>query len=222
MNAEPCYPARGQRWALGLEFNGAAFRGWQTQQPGVRSVQATLEAALSRVANHPVTLHAAGRTDAGVHALGQVAHVFVTSPAVAGLFQIRALNFREIGLTFLRYTVVMQAPELPQVIGIDVTENGDGSSLIDYNFDRNIDLNPGEPFTFTGSGIDNLPPFTGPDGFGETDTANVIAMASAYVTDHWEVTVTLEDWLGTLPGEAIRLQGCIIEATGGHPLRSQL
>ena len=148
--------------------------------------------------------------------LGQVAHVFVTSPAVAGLFQIRALNFREIGLTFLRYIVVMQAPELPAVLGIDVMDNGDGSSLINYNFDRNIDLNPGEPFTFTGSGIDNLPPFTGPDGFGETDTANVIAMASAYVTDHWEVTVTLEDWLGTLPGEAIRLQGCIIEATGGH------
>lgn len=83
MNAEPCYPARGQRWALGLEFNGAAFRGWQTQQPGVRSVQATLEAALSRVANHPVTLHAAGRTDAGVHASQMIAHFDSPAPRSA-------------------------------------------------------------------------------------------------------------------------------------------
>lgn len=63
-----------QRWALGIEFNGLAYRGWQTQQAGVRSVQATLEAALSQVANHPVIVHAAGRTDAGVHACNMVVH----------------------------------------------------------------------------------------------------------------------------------------------------
>lgn len=74
MSAEPFYPAQGQRWAVGIEFNGAAFRGWQTQQAGVRSVQATLEAALGQVANHPVVLHAAGRTDAGVHASQMIAH----------------------------------------------------------------------------------------------------------------------------------------------------
>lgn len=62
------------RWALGVEFDGRAFRGWQTQQPGVASVQEVLEAAISRVANHRVVVHGAGRTDAGVHGSGMVAH----------------------------------------------------------------------------------------------------------------------------------------------------
>ncbi len=61
------------RIALGVEYDGTAFSGWQTQ-PDARSVQQTLEAALSRVADHPVRVHCAGRTDAGVHALEQVVH----------------------------------------------------------------------------------------------------------------------------------------------------
>ena len=64
----------GTRWAMGVEFDGREFRGWQTQQLGVLSVQATLEAAISRVANHKVTVHGAGRTDAGVHGSGMIAH----------------------------------------------------------------------------------------------------------------------------------------------------
>lgn len=66
------------RIALGVEYDGTDFRGWQTQQPGVRTVQTCLEAALSRVADHPVSVVCAGRTDAGVHALEQVVH-FETS-----------------------------------------------------------------------------------------------------------------------------------------------
>lgn len=62
------------RLALGLEFCGSQYRGWQTQQEGVRSVQETVEKALSKIANHAVTLHAAGRTDAGVHACNMIAH----------------------------------------------------------------------------------------------------------------------------------------------------
>lgn len=62
------------RYAIGIDFNGRAYRGWQTQQPGVRTVQETLEGAIARVADHPVTVIAAGRTDAGVHAAGMVAH----------------------------------------------------------------------------------------------------------------------------------------------------
>lgn len=62
------------RLAIAVDFNGRAYRGWQTQQPGVASVQETLEKAIGRVANHPVTVIAAGRTDAGVHASGMVAH----------------------------------------------------------------------------------------------------------------------------------------------------
>ena len=61
------------RIALGIEYDGSSYSGWQTQAHA-RSVQAELEAALSRVADHPVEVTAAGRTDAGVHALAQVAH----------------------------------------------------------------------------------------------------------------------------------------------------
>jgi len=59
---------------VGLEYDGSAFRGWQRQEAGVRTVQGVLEQALSRVADHPVQLHCAGRTDAGVHASAQVVH----------------------------------------------------------------------------------------------------------------------------------------------------
>jgi tRNA pseudouridine38-40 synthase len=67
-------PLSAARIALGLEYDGTGFHGWQTQQPGVRTVQDELERALSRVADRPVRVHCAGRTDAGVHALGQVVH----------------------------------------------------------------------------------------------------------------------------------------------------
>lgn len=69
-----------RRHAIGVEFDGRAFRGWQTQQPGVVSVQETLEQAIGKVANHPVIVHAAGRTDAGVHASGMIAHFDSPSP----------------------------------------------------------------------------------------------------------------------------------------------
>ena len=63
--------------ALGIEYNGSRYFGWQRQQE-VTSVQACLEAALSKVANAPIGVFCAGRTDAGVHATGQVVH-FVTT-----------------------------------------------------------------------------------------------------------------------------------------------
>ncbi len=59
--------------ALGIEYDGTAYSGWQRQSNGP-SIQERLEAALASVADEPVTLVCAGRTDAGVHALGQVAH----------------------------------------------------------------------------------------------------------------------------------------------------
>lgn len=67
------------RIALGIEYDGSAYAGWQ-QQAHARGVQAEVEQALAGVAGHAVALTAAGRTDAGVHALMQVAH-FDTSAA---------------------------------------------------------------------------------------------------------------------------------------------
>ncbi|MFO1503874.1 MAG: tRNA pseudouridine(38-40) synthase TruA [Steroidobacteraceae bacterium] len=61
------------RFAVGLEYDGSGFSGWQ-QQEHAPSVQREVTAALSRVLDHPVEITAAGRTDAGVHARGQVAH----------------------------------------------------------------------------------------------------------------------------------------------------
>ncbi|MFT3904910.1 MAG: tRNA pseudouridine(38-40) synthase TruA [Steroidobacteraceae bacterium] len=61
------------RIAVGIEYHGAAYRGWQLQ-PHAPSVQHCLQRALATVADAPVELTCAGRTDAGVHARGQVAH----------------------------------------------------------------------------------------------------------------------------------------------------
>lgn len=61
------------RIALGLEYDGSAFCGWQSQAGGC-GAQDALETALARMSGHPVRVAAAGRTDAGVHALSQVAH----------------------------------------------------------------------------------------------------------------------------------------------------
>jgi tRNA pseudouridine38-40 synthase len=61
------------RIALGVEYDGSAFHGWQ-KQPGGGTVQNALEVALGQIAGIPVAVVCAGRTDAGVHATGQVVH----------------------------------------------------------------------------------------------------------------------------------------------------
>jgi tRNA pseudouridine38-40 synthase len=66
------------RLALACEYEGSDFVGWQVQANG-RSVAACLGAAISRVADEPVVVHGAGRTDAGVHAGFQVAHFDTTA-----------------------------------------------------------------------------------------------------------------------------------------------
>lgn len=63
-----------RRWKLTLEYDGTDFCGWQ-RQDNVMSVQEAVERAIHAFSGETVTVHVAGRTDAGVHATGQVAHI---------------------------------------------------------------------------------------------------------------------------------------------------
>lgn len=80
------------RFRLTVEFDGRPFMGWQRQAHGP-SVQEAIERACEAITGEPATLHAAGRTDAGVHALAMTAHVDVARPIAA--FRLgEALNAR--------------------------------------------------------------------------------------------------------------------------------
>lgn len=69
-----------QRWKLTIEYDGTHFVGWQRQENGL-SVQECLEKAIHGFCGEAVTIHVAGRTDSGVHAVGQVAHVDIARPS---------------------------------------------------------------------------------------------------------------------------------------------
>jgi tRNA pseudouridine38-40 synthase len=98
-----------QRLALRLAYLGATFAGWQ-RQPGKRTVQGVLEAALTTLYGQPVQVVGAGRTDAGVHAAGQVAHFDAPLPippagvvrALAGLLppEVRVMRAWTVGASF--------------------------------------------------------------------------------------------------------------------------
>ncbi len=73
-HASPCvFHFAMTRWKLTIEYKGTNYAGWQ-RQLDVPSVQQAIEEALHRFCQQEITLHVAGRTDAGVHAKGQVAH----------------------------------------------------------------------------------------------------------------------------------------------------
>ncbi|AGJ99010.1 Pseudouridine synthase [Wolbachia endosymbiont of Drosophila simulans wNo] len=62
------------RYKITIEYNGSSFFGWQKQQHSANSIQETIENAIFNFSGERVSLHCGGRTDAGVHALEQVAH----------------------------------------------------------------------------------------------------------------------------------------------------
>ena len=86
-----------------VQYHGAAFSGWQRQHQQA-TVQGELERALSTIANQPVTVRAAGRTDAGVHASGQIADFITTAdrPVEQWLRGVNGLTADGINVTWLR------------------------------------------------------------------------------------------------------------------------
>jgi tRNA pseudouridine38-40 synthase len=90
-----------QRIAVGIEYDGSAYAGWQAQ-PALRTLQLVTEQALSGIAAEPVSLTCAGRTDAGVHAVGQVAHFDTNALRSARSWVLGANSAlpRDVSLTF--------------------------------------------------------------------------------------------------------------------------
>ena len=76
---------------LTLEYEGTAFSGWQTQSEGLRTVQNHLEKKLEKIFKKKIHCQASGRTDSGVHALGQVVH-FKADTKISPLLIHKALN----------------------------------------------------------------------------------------------------------------------------------
>jgi tRNA pseudouridine38-40 synthase len=93
---------------LTLSYDGSEFNGWQTQ-PGFRTVQETLEGAIARLTGEPrVRVNASGRTDAGVHAVGQVVNFYTSSTIPAGVL-VKAFNAH-----LPADVVVLQAEDMPE------------------------------------------------------------------------------------------------------------
>jgi tRNA pseudouridine38-40 synthase len=105
--AEELPPRRNVR--LVIAYHGGAYHGWQRQAQGIDTVQQRIEEAASRVLNHPVTVFGAGRTDAGVHAAGQVANFYTSRLSVPLVGLRRAMNSRLPGDIAIRSAA--EAPE---------------------------------------------------------------------------------------------------------------
>ena len=80
-----------QNIKLTVEYDGRNFSGWQIQKKGERTIQGEITRALARITRKPVIVIGAGRTDRGVHALGQIAHVKLDS-LLSSTTLLKALN----------------------------------------------------------------------------------------------------------------------------------
>lgn len=89
-------------YRLTLEYDGTGFRGWQRLPDGARTVQGRVEAALSEIFGEPIEISGSGRTDAGVHAVAQVASFHATErPPEVVLAQLRRILPEDIGAVAL-------------------------------------------------------------------------------------------------------------------------
>src|SRR5947209_17800289 len=98
-----------RNFKLTLSYDGTDFNGWQTQ-PGVRTVQETLETAIAQLTGEPrIRANASGRTDAGVHAVGQVVNFYSVTQLPCETL-VRAINAH-----LPADVVVREAADVPQV-----------------------------------------------------------------------------------------------------------
>ena len=96
-----------RNFKLTLSYDGTGFFGWQTQ-PGFRTVQETLEAAIADLTGERIRVNTSGRTDTGVHALGQVVNFYSATQLDAETL-VRAVNAR-----LPEDVVIAEAVEMPQ------------------------------------------------------------------------------------------------------------
>src|SRR5687768_6523554 len=98
------------RWKLTIEYKGSTYAGWQRQTKDP-SVQAAIEGAIKAFCGQDITIHAAGRTDAGVHACGQVAHFDLDygDRPLSGFELMKALNAHLRG----QGTCILKAENVP-------------------------------------------------------------------------------------------------------------
>ncbi|MCD4699160.1 MAG: tRNA pseudouridine(38-40) synthase TruA [Phycisphaerae bacterium] len=87
-------PASRRNIKLVIAYNGSAYHGWQRQAYGIDTVQQRVEEAAGRVIGHPITVFGSGRTDAGVHAVGQVANFYTDNLSIPLRGLRRAMNSR--------------------------------------------------------------------------------------------------------------------------------
>lgn len=91
-------------YCLILQYDGSRYKGWQRLPGTAQTVQGRVEAALSEIFSEPVEIHGSGRTDAGVHALGQVVSFTAPELPLSKIMpQLRHLLPRDIGAVSLRY-----------------------------------------------------------------------------------------------------------------------
>lgn len=110
--------------ALGIEYDGSKYYGWQRQNE-VRSVQEKLEKALSQVANEPITVFCAGRTDAGVHGTGQVVHFETTAQRkdAAWTLGVNANLPGDIAVRWVKAVLMIFMPDLAPRLAVIATSS---------------------------------------------------------------------------------------------------
>lgn len=95
-----------KNYKLLIQYDGTRYNGWQSQGNTENTIQGKIENVLSRLTEQPVKLHGSGRTDAGVHAMGQVANAFLTTDITGEEIKVYLNSFLPEDIKVLEVTAV--------------------------------------------------------------------------------------------------------------------